>query len=748
MIYLVSKQRNLFNSEEYQELSPQDAIEKLNKEIILGADTETEGLDPYEKKILSIQLGTEEFQIVWDCTSYPLIMLKDLLENPNILFLWHNYTFDAEFLLKENIVQKNYFDTMIAERVLMNGYQGYSISLKSCALKYCNYDMDKSTRGEIITKGLTTKVIVYAGTDVKYLIPIYKAQLKELKEKDLLSAAKFESKFTIVAAYLKWCGVKLDEVAWKNKMKKDQAKREAALNKCNDWVLNFIKEYNYKDGCIECEFLSDSQYHHPTDKVIPKNLHFTDPEVEFNLTPGDYISSRIENSEKYGILYYNKYRVPFGFWNKGHTKFTPYIVKVNAIQLDLFSTVDTKFGNSCQINWSSSDQLIPLFKILGFNLKYYDKKARVVKESVGKEIIDSQKDKSPLAPLYLEFKKWETVCNAFGDKFLKARSKDGRIRGDWRSIGTDTFRMSCKGEVHGQKINMQQLPADAETRACFIAEKGNLWVSCDMSGQESRIMASLANDSNMIELLRHGDIHSYVARVSFSEIPNDYPIEKIKSDFHTQRQHAKKVEFSIAYGGDAHTIMQRINCTENKATEIYNAYMNEFPLVKQYQAYCKYALSQTGYVLMDNVTRAKYFIKDWNTLKEIQDEIKQPGFWELMKEDSTLKADYRLYKKEMSDYGRESINFRIQRRGSGCFKLASLLFFNYIVSKGLLNKVKFLIGAHDELNFEAPADIAYDLAKIYQKCVLKGSHPFCPNIEMGSDVSYNKDGTLPNHWVH
>lgn len=435
MIYLVSKQRNLFNSEEYQELSPQDAIEKLNKETILGADTETEGLDPYEKKILSIQLGTEEFQIVWDCTSYPLIMLKDLLENPNILFLWHNYTFDAEFLLKENIVQKNYFDTMIAERVLMNGYQGYSISLKSCALKYCNYDMDKSTRGEIITKGLTTKVIVYAGTDVKYLIPIYKAQLKELKEKDLLSAAKFESKFTIVAAYLKWCGVKLDEVAWKNKMKKDQAKREAALNKCNDWVLNFIKEHNYKDGCIECEFLSDSQYHHPTDKVIPKDLHFTDPEVEFNLTPGDYISSRIENSEKYGILYYNKYRVPFGFWNKGHTKFTPYIVKINAVQLDLFSTVDTKFGNSCQINWSSSDQLIPLFKILGFNLKYYDKKARVVKESVGKEIIDSQKDKSPLAPLYLEFKKWETVCNAFGDKFLKARSKDGRIRGDWRSIG-------------------------------------------------------------------------------------------------------------------------------------------------------------------------------------------------------------------------------------------------------------------------------------------------------------------------
>jgi ribonuclease D len=91
MIYLVSKQRSLFETDEYKELSPEKAIEMLSRESLLACDTETTGIDPYENTILTIQLGNENFQIVWDCTSYSLIMLKELLERSDILFLWHNY---------------------------------------------------------------------------------------------------------------------------------------------------------------------------------------------------------------------------------------------------------------------------------------------------------------------------------------------------------------------------------------------------------------------------------------------------------------------------------------------------------------------------------------------------------------------------------------------------------------------------------------------------------------------------------
>lgn len=34
-----------------------------------------------------------------------------------------------------------------------------------------------------------------------------------------------------------------------------------------------------------------------------------------------------------------------------------------------------------------------------------------------------------------------------------------------------------------KRLNLQQLPHDRETRACFIAEKGNLFVSCDYSAR-------------------------------------------------------------------------------------------------------------------------------------------------------------------------------------------------------------------------------------------------------------------------
>ena len=740
MIYLVTKQQKLFDSDRYKCITPKKALKLLESETILGADTETTGLDPYECKLLTIQLGTEDFQVVWDCVSYPITLLKDLLERKDILFLWHNYAFDSSFLLKDGIVQKNFIDTMICERLLCNGLTDYKLSLKHCALKYCNYDMDKSARGDIIIKGLTESTIVYSGTDVAYSKPIYKAQLKELEARNLVKAAKFESTFTIVVGYFKLCGVKLDVDKWNAKIKSDKESRDLAEKECNEWVENFYKEHNGKDGYIEIKALCDTTFIHPNSKNKPSDL-------VFNTLPYEVINQVKEKSEAYGTLFYNIYKVPFGYYKKSG-EFIKYISNVNAIQLDLFSASSESFGDKCSISWSSSQQLIPLFELLGFKLEVFNKVLKKKTKSVGAPVISAQKDKSTLAPIYLKYKEADTVCNSFGDKFIKALSKDGRLRGDWRSIGTDTLRMSCKGNVHGQNINMQQLPSDAVTRAAFISEKDNLWVSCDMSGQESRIMASLADDKNMMDLLDHGDIHSYVARVSFSEIPNDFPIENIKKEYHQQRQDAKKVEFSIAYGGDANTIKQRINCSDQKAKDIYDSYMNEFTSVKRYQDYCRERLAIDKYILMDNVTLAKAYIPEADRLFKMHELIQSDDFWEEYDNNFELQNEYKWYKKTFDDYSRKAINYRIQRRGSGCLKYALLMFFKHIVDNNLLNIVLFTIAAHDELNFEAPKTIAKELALKYQECVLLGSRPFCPNIDMLSDVSYLPDGELPNYWIH
>jgi len=65
MIYLVTNQISMYDRTLYEVLLIREAINKLEKEDELGLDTETEGLDCFTKKILLLQLGTEEFQVLF-----------------------------------------------------------------------------------------------------------------------------------------------------------------------------------------------------------------------------------------------------------------------------------------------------------------------------------------------------------------------------------------------------------------------------------------------------------------------------------------------------------------------------------------------------------------------------------------------------------------------------------------------------------------------------------------------------------
>ena len=108
-----------------------------------------------------------------------------------------------------------------------------------------------------------------------------------------------------------------------------------------------------------------------------------------------------------------------------------------------------------------------------------------------------------------------------------------------------TLRLSCGGGESG--VNIQNLPSDAETRSCFVAEEGNVWISCDYQSQESRLIASIANDKAMIDLFENGcgDVHSLVAKMSYPDIIQDTPVEEIKAKFKHYRQEAKGIEFTI-----------------------------------------------------------------------------------------------------------------------------------------------------------------------------------------------------------
>ena len=274
------------------------------------------------------------------------------------------------------------------------------------------------------------------------------------------------------------------------------------------------------------------------------------------------------------------------------------------------------------LNWNSAKQLIPIFKKYGVDVTTENKENGGTKDSIDAKSLKPQKDKCSLIPLYLEYKEAVKVTSTYGENFLKqVNPVSGRIHTNYQQMGADTTRLTSGGKDKAAKIeyiNLLNLPANAETRACFVAEEGNKWISIDYSGQETYLMASIANDEAIIKELTEGsgDIHSLTAYMSYHEIPRDTPIKEIKKKYHNLRQEAKSIEFAINYGGDANTISKNKGIPIEEAKKIYNSYMSGFKGLKKYQDFRRKDWFNKGYILLNNLTGHKAYIYDYKELLE------------------------------------------------------------------------------------------------------------------------------------
>lgn len=75
-------------------------------------------------------------------------------------------------------------------------------------------------------------------------------------------------------------------------------------------------------------------------------------------------------------------------------------------------------------------------------------------------------------------------------------------------------------------------------------------------------------------------------------------------------------------------------------------------------------------------------------------------------------------------------------------------FFEYLRNNNLLFKVLITITPYDEINIEAPSEIADNIADILYKCMIKSGEYFSTRCRLDASISYNKEGKLPNYWIH
>lgn len=740
MIYLVTLNKELFENEVYSIINVDKCLQLLWSMPVIQFDSETDGRDPHVNKLLCCQFGNDSIdtRIVLDTSTISISRFKEVLESKFLIL--QNAKFDLQFLYNYGIHPLKVYDTMIVEQFLYLGYpkgltltseeyedEGYSFpyhindkgtytlsfALDAIAKKRLGIYINKEIRSQIIYRGLDTEVIKYAANDVVYLEKIMKSQLNDLnKIPNAIIGAKIECDFTPVIAYLEWCGIKLDENKWKEKMKKDRLKLIQSEEALNKFLLNL-----YNQG----------------------------------------------NNDLKQFIYVNN-------------------------QYSLFEEFNKDIGvPQVKINWSSSPQVSTIAKILGFNTTVIDKKTGEEKESAMEKQLKGQKGiNDEFLKLYFGkgnegdedyfpgYSGSYKVVTSFGQGHLNAINPNtGRIHTVYRAIGTVSGRMSSGSEQNNNDLakikglpfnpsskqkkegkgctypNMQQLPHDAETRACFIAEKGNLFCSCDYSAMEARIGADVYNEHKLLDefLYGSGDTHAAYAKVVFAKELEGIDVKDIKKKRPDLRNKVKSVEFATQFGSDGTAIAPQLKISIEEARQLVTNLLDGMTGLKQFKEVSSKFVLNNGYVEILPQTGHRGYWWDWKYWKKVQSSYNSE-FWD----------NYKLYHKGTGDdvckkvkthfqakskwCDRMSLNLPTQGGGAVVIKEATTKLYKWIINNGYWGKILICNITHDECNTEFPIELKDIFPNIVSSIMEKAAAKYYHKLPIPAVPEVGK------YWIH
>ena len=98
--------------------------------------------------------------------------------------------------------------------------------------------------------------------------------------------------------------------------------------------------------------------------------------------------------------------------------------------------------------------------------------------------------------------------------------------------------------------------------------------------------------------------------------------------------------------------------------------------------------------------------------------------------------------------GKYKLLIMIQATGAFCLRVSLINFFNWIIENNLFNIVKISIIPYDEINCEAPKEIAEEVTSKLYYYMIKAGKFFCTRCKLDADISRLEDGSLPSYWIH
>jgi len=171
-----------------------------------------------------------------------------------------------------------------------------------------------------------------------------------------------------------------------------------------------------------------------------------------------------------------------------------------------------------------------------------------------------------IIPLILLYRSLKSNISHFTTGLLKYIEKDNRIHTHYQQFATQTGRITTINP------NLQNIPRTSDIykiRRAFCATDNFILFSFDYSQIELRILAFFSQDPLLIKLFNENeDIHSLTACMIFKKLKHEL--------LPSERQVAKKINFSIIYGQTAYALARDLKISLAEAKEYLNIFNNNY----------------------------------------------------------------------------------------------------------------------------------------------------------------------------
>ena len=301
-----------------------------------------------------------------------------------------------------------------------------------------------------------------------------------------------------------------------------------------------------------------------------------------------------------------------------------------------------------------------LFDVLGlptFGLKktqrgYYSTNAKVLEDLSLKYDIVAQ---------VLEYRERAKIKGTYLDALPALVAGDGRIH------TTLNQTVAATGRLSSSDPNLQNIPTRSElghrVRQAFTVPEGHVFLACDYSQIELRLLAHLSADEHLVAAFNEGaDFHSATAARVFG-----LPVDEVTPQL---RARAKAVNFGIVYGQQAYGLATSLKIPRGEAQEMIDRYFEAYPGVRAF--------------LDDQVAFArehKYVSTMYGRKRHIRD------------------IDSRNF--QQRSFGeRTAMNHPMQGTAADIIKIAMVRVAARMAEEGMRSRLVLQI--HDELDFEVP----------------------------------------------